>query len=121
MLKNKFRHGFVWVTLALFAFSFAGHWIFGWFAYVREEQQHGQMPHTSDYVIEMSRDTLENWQSEFLQLVWQVMGLAFLLHVGSSQSKECGERLEAKIDYLLDQLEGGPQMRTKLDKQYLRT
>jgi Domain of unknown function (DUF6766) len=31
----------------------------------------------------MLRDTLENWQSEFLQLLWQVTGLAILLHVGS--------------------------------------
>jgi hypothetical protein len=35
----------------------------------------------------MMRDTLENWQSEFLQLIWQVAGLAILLHVGSPQSK----------------------------------
>lgn len=28
----------------------------------------------------MMRDTFENWQSEFLQLLWQVAGLAILLH-----------------------------------------
>lgn len=26
------------------------------------------------YVVEMLRDTFENWQSEFLQLLWQVVG-----------------------------------------------
>jgi Domain of unknown function (DUF6766) len=41
----------------------------------------------SDYVFRMSRDTLENWQSEFLQLIWQVAGLALLLYVGSPKSK----------------------------------
>lgn len=41
----------------------------------------------------MSRDTLENWQSEFLQLVWQVAGLTYLLYVGSPQSKEEDDRL----------------------------
>ena len=44
----------------------------------------------------MTRDTLENWQSEFLQLMWQVGGLAFLLYVGSPQSKEGDERVEAE-------------------------
>lgn len=120
-LRGKSRHGFVWVTLALFALSFAGHWIFGWFAYAREERQHGQQPRAADYVVEMSRDTLENWQSEFLQLVWQVAGLAFLLHVGSTQSKENDERLEAKIDVLLEQLKDGPAQRRKLDEEFLRT
>jgi hypothetical protein len=49
----------------------------------------------------MMRDTLENWQSEFLQLIWQVGGLALLLYVGSPQSKEGDDRVEAKIDAIL--------------------
>jgi hypothetical protein len=49
----------------------------------------------------MTRDTFENWQSEFLQLVWQVGGLAMLLWVGSPQSKEGDDRVEAKIDAIL--------------------
>ena len=55
----------------------------------------------SSYLIEMGRDTLENWQSEFLQLIWQVGGLAMLLWVGSPQSKEGDDRIEAKIDAIL--------------------
>jgi hypothetical protein len=31
--------------------------------------------------------TFESWHSEFLQLLWQVCGLAYLLYVGSPQSK----------------------------------
>jgi hypothetical protein len=44
---------------------------------------------------------LENWQSEFLQLVWQAAGLALFYFWGSSQSRESDDRLEAKIDRLL--------------------
>jgi hypothetical protein len=47
--------------------------------------------------------TFENWQSEFLQLVWQAMGLAILFYWGSSQSKESDERIEAKLDRLLEE------------------
>jgi len=50
----------------------------------------------------MGRDTFENWQSEFLQLLWQVVGLAYFLYVGSPASKENGDRQEAKIDALLE-------------------
>ena len=55
----------------------------------------------SDYLIQTLRDTLENWQSAFLQLLWQVGGLAVLLHLGSPLSKEGSDRLEEKIDAIL--------------------
>jgi hypothetical protein len=95
------RYGFFWVTLVLFTGSLAGHWTAGWFAYAQEARTHNQTPQFGDFAIECARDTLENWQSEFLQLIWQVAGLAWLLHVGSPQSKEGDDRKEAKIDELL--------------------
>ncbi|HWX50719.1 MAG TPA: DUF6766 family protein [Roseomonas sp.] len=95
------RYGFAWVTVGFFLISLVGHWIFGWFAYLDEQQAHNQPVEVSGYFVQMMRDTLENWQSEFLQLVWQVVGLALLLYVGSPQSKEGDDRMEAKIDALL--------------------
>lgn len=108
ILKN---YGFVWVTGGFFIISLVGHWLFGWFAYVDEQAAHHLPASSSGYVIEMMRDTLENWQSEFLQLIWQVAGLALLLHVGSPQSKEGDDRLEAKIDAIL----------LKVDPQAIKT
>jgi hypothetical protein len=95
------RYGYFWITLALFLISLTGHWIFAWFAYLQEQLAHQQPIQVSEYVTQTMRDTLENWQSEFLQLIWQVAGLAFLLHVGSPQSKEGDDRMEAKIDAIL--------------------
>lgn len=95
------RYGYGWVTLGFFIISLIGHWLFGWFAYVNEQTQHGAAIDVSGYTVEMMRDTLENWQSEFLQLIWQIGGLAFLLYVGSPQSKEGDDRMEAKIDAIL--------------------
>jgi hypothetical protein len=95
------RYGFAWITGALFVITLTGHWIFGWFAYLNEQQALQQPIDISGYTVEMMRDTLENWQSEFLQLLWQVAGLAVLLHVGSPQSKEGDDRMEAKIDAIL--------------------
>jgi len=94
-------YGYAWITLGLFLFSLAGHWLFGWFAYVDEQTAHGQPIEVGGYTVLMLRDTLENWQSEFLQLVWQAAGLALFYFWGSSQSKEGDERLEAKVDRLL--------------------
>jgi hypothetical protein len=70
------RYGFAWVTGGFFLISFAGHWLFGWLAYVSEQAAHNQAVQVNDYFIQMTRDTFENWQSEFLQLLWQVGGLA---------------------------------------------
>ncbi len=66
LFKN---YGFVWVTGFLFLLSLVGHWLFGWYAYIDEQTQHSQPIEVSGYTIEMMRDTFENWQSEFLQLI----------------------------------------------------
>ena len=86
------RYAYGWVTLGFFLLSLVGHWMFAWFAYADEQRAHQQPIQVSQYVVETSRDTLENWQSEFLQLLWQVGGLAILLYVGSPQSREGDER-----------------------------
>ncbi len=117
MLK---RYGFFWVTGSFFIVTLIGHWLFGWFAYLNEQAAHGQSPVVSEYLVTMMRDTLENWQSEFLQLVWQVAGLALLLHVGSPQSKEGDDRMEAKLDALLMEIAGakGERIVTEIDEAY---
>jgi len=95
------KYGYAWITLVFFLFSLALHMIFGWQAFQSEAAQHAQTPEWSDFMIEWGRDVFENWQSEFLQLLWQVGGLAFLLFVGSPQSKEEDDRMEEKLDAIL--------------------
>ena len=95
------RYAYGWITLLFFLVSIGLHWLFGWYSFVNEAAEHGQQPQLSEYLAEMGRDTFENWQSEFLQLIWQVVGLAYFLYVGSPSSKENDDRMEAKIDALL--------------------
>jgi hypothetical protein len=116
------KYGFLWVTLLFFIFSLVGHWMFGWYAYVNEQTTHSESVEVSKYVIEMSRDTLENWQSEFLQLIWQVAGLAFLFYLGSPQSKEGDERKEEKLDFILKSIgEKGEEEIKRLDRKYAKS
>jgi hypothetical protein len=104
---KSFRHsflkkrGFVLITFLFFLISVLLHWTFGWKSFKEEQKEHGQTPVYSTFINETLRDTFENWQSEFLQLIWQVAGLAFLWHTGSSQSKEGDDRKEEKLDYIL--------------------
>ena len=67
--------------------------------------EHGQPAVVSEYLAQMMRDTMENWQSEFLQLIWQVAGLSILFYVGSPQSKEGDDRKEEKLDYIIRKLD----------------
>ena len=62
---------------------------------------HGQAFEWGQFWPQFLASTFENWQSEFLQLVWQAAGLALFYFWGSSQSREGDDRLEAKIDRLL--------------------
>jgi hypothetical protein len=115
------KYGYLWVTLALFLLSFAGHWIFGWYAFVAEQAEHGQSPEVRDFIIQASRDTLENWQSEFLQLIWQVTGLALLYHIGSPQSRDGDDRMEEKIDLILHAVDKNAKAEiARLDRAYHR-
>ncbi|HEY0115470.1 MAG TPA: DUF6766 family protein [Allosphingosinicella sp.] len=122
------RHGFLrkyayaWLTLLFFAVSLGLHWYFGWHSFVDEARQHGEWPEFSEFLSQMGRETFENWQSEFLQLLWQVVGLAYFLYVGSPSSKENDDRVEAKIDALL-RINGGEAAEAliaRLDEHYLR-
>lgn len=115
------KYGYAWLTLGFFLVSLALHWFFGWRAFAAEAADHGQAPQIAGYLDEMLRDTFENWQSEFLQLLWQVVGLAYFLYVGSPSSREAGDRLEAKVDALLH-LHGdkGRNYIDRLDQHFLR-
>ncbi len=116
------RYAYAWITLAFFLVSIVGHWIFGWYAFVDDQKALHQPVELMPYLMEMGRDTFENWQSEFLQLIWQVVGLAYFLYVGSPASKENDDRAEAKLDALI-RLQAGDKAEAilaEIDKHYLR-
>jgi hypothetical protein len=127
-MKNRFkksiwwRKSYLWITLLFFLVSFSLHWTFGWQDYKREEADKGKVPETGEFVSQMMRDTMENWQSEFVQLMWQVCGLAIFIYAGAPESKDGDERKEEKIDYLLKKIdpENYEQLMRKWDEKYPR-
>jgi hypothetical protein len=114
------KYGFAWVTLGFLVVSITGHWVFGWFAYVDEQNLHNAPIEVSGYTVELLRQTFENWQSEFLQLLWQVVGLTLLLYVGSPQSKESEDRSEAVMEAILKHVDpkGAEKTLAEIEKQF---
>lgn len=83
---------------------------------LNKQESHEQAVVVSEFIVEMLRDTMENWQSEFLQLIWQVAGLAILWYAGSPQSKEGDDRKEEKLDFIIKKLD--PENYAMLMKQW---
>ena len=117
------KYAYAWLTVAFFLVSLLLHWHFGWQAFQDQAREHHTTPQLAQFVTEAARDTFENWQSEFLQLLWQVVGLAYFLYVGSPSSKENDDRTEAKLDALLRICAGseeGDKLIRTLDFEYAR-
>jgi len=117
------RYAYGWLTVGFFLISIVSHWLFGWYAYLDEQTDLNAQVSTSAYLVLMLRDTFENWQSEFLQLIWQVVGLAYFLYVGSPASKENDDRMEAKVDALIRLVDKdkAEALIADLDERFLRT
>lgn len=69
-------HSFALVTGALFLLSWIGQFFFQMTVEANEASQHGQSFSWGEFLPQFFSSTLENWQSEFLQLIWQAAGLA---------------------------------------------
>src|SRR5688572_24259525 len=54
--------------VTLFFSTWLAHGFSEWQRYASEQEDHGQTASASGFVTEFSAATLENWQSEFLQL-----------------------------------------------------
>jgi hypothetical protein len=84
------------LTLLFFA-TWIGQGITQWQTYTDEQRAHNESTQVGDFVSEFGQSTLENWQSEFLQLFAFVVLSALLIHKGSAESKDSDEKLEAAL------------------------
>jgi hypothetical protein len=94
-MKNVFRRNGLSITLfGLFIFSQVGLSIVGLRQYNQEQTNHGQ-PAVGylEYVSSSSfiETTMENWESEFLQMFAYVFLTTFLYQWGSAESKKLDE------------------------------
>jgi hypothetical protein len=91
--------------VSLFLASWIAQLFFEWHVYVNEQREHGGSASfwSPGFWEEFGQSTFENWQSEFLQLAAFTIATAYLVYAGSSESPDSEERIEAKLDALLEQ------------------
>jgi hypothetical protein len=68
-----------------------------WQVFTDDQQAHGETTEAGDFISVFAQSTLENWQSEFLQLFSFVVLAALYIHKGSAESEDGEERLEAAL------------------------
>lgn len=109
LFKN---YGLSIVLFLLFLFSWIGQGFFQWEEFVNTQQEHNQPVKVEEFINEFSASTLENWQSEFLQLLTFVILTSFLIHKGSHESKDSDEEMKALLEKI-DKKLGNPKSSLK--------
>jgi hypothetical protein len=98
------RWGAVYVLLALFIGSWAGQFFTELSEFRSDQSAHGQPFVWADYLMTFFSSSFENWQSEWLQLVFQAILLLGAKHLIFRVDAEDMERLEAKVDQINSRL-----------------
>ena len=88
------------VLAILFVVSWIGQTLTGWVEFASEQQAHGEAAEVfgpSGYFWSWMAATFENWQSEFLQLFTMAVLTAFLIHKGSTESKDSDDEMSLQL------------------------
>ena len=94
-------YGLSIVLFTLFAIAFVLHSASGWMQYRSEQEQHGQQATIfgdDGYGWYWAEWTLQNWQSEFLELGVIVVLSSFLIHKGSAESKDSDDEIKKLLE-----------------------
>ena len=96
--RSLFREfGLSMALITLFFASWIGQAITQWQEFTDEQASQGAPAKLGDFMASFGQATLENWQSEFLQLFAFISLSALYIHKGSSESKDGTEKLEASL------------------------
>jgi branched-subunit amino acid ABC-type transport system permease component len=85
------------ILCILFFVTWAAHGIVQWQEYTENQRAHNEPVEVSGFIVDYGESTLENWQSEFLQLFSFVVLAAAYVHRGSAESRDSDDRVEAML------------------------
>ena len=94
--------------LILFFTTWVAHGVTEWQVYTDQQFAQGLDTSIGDFLSEFGQGTLENWQSEFLQLFSFVVMATLYIHKGSSESKDGEENIMASLRRIEEKLDTLP-------------
>jgi hypothetical protein len=98
---------------ALFFMSWIGQGIAQWQKFTDEQRQHKEPVEVGDFTSDFLQSTMENWQSEFLQLFSFTVMASVLIHKGSAESRDGGDSVQAALKRIEDKLGTSPTLRAE--------
>src|SRR4051794_32182376 len=101
----------------LFFVTWIAHGIAEWQVFTDEQLQQGERVTAGDFFSHFAQSTLENWQSEFLQLFAFVVLAALYIHKGSAESKDSDEKVEASLRRIEEHLGTVPKDAPKVNSE----
>jgi len=104
VVKHFRRWGAVYVLLVLFSGSWLGQFVAQLAEFRAEQQTHREPFVWADFLTQFAASTLENWQSEWFQLIFQAILLLGAKHWLFQVDAEDMERLENKVDRISKEL-----------------
>jgi len=109
MLKRLWRdYSLSIVLFAMFVVTFVAHTGAGWMQYTAEQSSHNESATVfgdSGYIWYWLEWTLQNWQSEFLEVAVIVVLSSFLIHKGSAESRDSDDEMKAILESIEKKLD----------------
>jgi hypothetical protein len=84
----------------LFLITWLVYAVVEWFDFKHEMSWYGEPVALGSYLTRFFAFSLENWQSEFLHIFFLVWLASFLVHKGSSESRDSDDRIEEALERL---------------------
>lgn len=101
VLKN---YSLTIVLLTLFLGSWIAQFVFQMIEFRNEAHEHQQSFSFIEFLPAFGSSTMENWQSEFLQLLTFVALTSFLIHRGSPESRDSDDEMKEKLEEISNEL-----------------
>jgi hypothetical protein len=96
---------------SLFLLTWIGQGVAEWQTFTDQQRDHREPVEIGDFTSEFLQSTLENWQSEFLQLFSFTVMAAVLIHKGSAESRDSDDSIQAALKRIEDKLGTEPTLR----------
>ena len=97
-MRHFRRWGAVYLLAVLFVGSWLGQFVTQLSEFRSEQRTHGERFVWADYLTQFWASTFENWQSEWIQLIFQAILLLGAKHWLFQVDAEDMERVERKMD-----------------------